>query len=415
MLKFGRCDAGRSSKEFGEMSESVRERTGRHGTVVVQEAFVREELERILGSSEFSASKRCQEFLRYVVDKTLAGHADDLKERTIGVELLGRPSSYEPSTDASVRVKAGEVRKRLHLYYNGPGLHDRLRIEMPAGGYVPDFLLVPTPVETLPTPEAVPARTRSRTRWVVAGIIVILLGVVLGVPRWQAQSQVLQRFWAPALSDDSPVLLCISPVPVYGLHPDVEAGIRKATGPEDFISLPGNFVGRGDVLALGRLTAMFGEMGHKYRIRLGNEVSFHDLKDSPLVLIGYSYTKWNELNRGLRFLIDTTHRPPAITDDGKLTEWVLPTQKPDRSTDEDYAIITRLLHPDTGELLVSMAGITQYGSEAASDLVTDAGRLQQVLEALPAGWEKRNLQLVLRVRVISGAPGSSTVVATHVW
>ena len=98
-----------------------------------------------------------------------------------------------------------------------------------------------------------------------------------------------------------------------------------------------------------------------------------------------------------------------------MTEWVLPTEKPDRSTDEDYAIITRLLHPDTGELLVSLTGITQYGSEAASDLVSDTGRLQQALDTLPAGWEKKNLQLVLRVRVISGAPGSSVIVASHLW
>jgi hypothetical protein len=379
----------------------------------VQEAVVREELERVLESAEFSSSRRCQEFLRYVVDKTLAGHADDLKERTIGIELLGRPASYEPSTDASVRVKASEVRRRLNLYYNGPGLHDGLRIELPAGGYVPDFLPAPAPMA--PVAVETPSNARPRKRWVLAGATMLLAGVTLWGVRWHAQSSVLQRFWAPALSDDSPVLLCISPVPVYGLHPDVEAGVRKATVPEDFISLPESFVGRGDVLALGRLTSMFGEMGHKYRIRLGNEVSFHDLKDSPLVLIGYSYTKWNELNRGLRFLIDTSHRPPAITDNGKLTEFVLPVQNPDRSTSEDYAIITRLLHPDTGELLVSMAGITQYGSEAASDLVTDAGRLQQVLESLPEGWEKKNMQLVLRVHVISGASGTSTVVATHVW
>ena len=121
------------------MYESVRERTTRHG-VAVAETAVREELQRVLESGEFSSSKRCQEFLRYVVDKTLAGHADDLKERTIGVELLGRPTTYEPSIDASVRVKAGEVRKRLHLYYNGAGLQDGLRIDLPAGGYVPEFL-----------------------------------------------------------------------------------------------------------------------------------------------------------------------------------------------------------------------------------------------------------------------------------
>jgi len=395
------------------MPQSERERITRHGAV--EETAVREELQRILESGEFSSSKRCQEFLRYVVDKTLSGHAEDLKERTIGVELLGRPTTYEPSIDASVRVKAGEVRKRLHLYYNAAGVHDGVRIDLPAGGYVPEFFPAAAPVVAAPSKETTFQSSKSRQPWVLAGFVITLVGVVLWFSRWQTESAALQRFWAPALNDDSPVLLCVSPVPVYGLHPDVEAGARKISGLDDFIPLPNNFIGRGDVLALGRLTSMFGELGHKYRIRMGNEVSFHDLKDSPLVLIGYSYTKWNELNRGLRFLIDTSHRPAAITDGGKVTEWVLPTEKPDRSTDEDYAIITRLLHPDTGELLVSLTGITQYGSEAASDLVTDTGRLQQALDTLPAGWEKKNLQLVLRVRVISGAPGSSVIVASHLW
>jgi hypothetical protein len=160
---------------------------------------------------------------------------------------------------------------------------------------------------------------------------------------------------------------------------------------------------------------MFAEMRHKYRIRLGEEVSFHDLRDTPSVLIGYSYTKWNELNRGLRYLIDTSHRPPRITDNGQSTNWTLPNLKPDRTTDEDYAIAARLWHPDTGKLVVVVAGITQYGSEAASDLVTDSVRLGAALQGVPAGWEKKNLEFVLHVRVISGAPGSSTVVAKHLW
>jgi hypothetical protein len=226
---------------------------------------------------------------------------------------------------------------------------------------------------------------------------------------------VLDRFWAPALAASSPVLLCISPVPVYGLHPDVEASKRPPSGPEDFVALPQNFVGSGDVLALGRVTSMFANMRHKYRIRLGDEVSFHDLRDSPSVLIGYSYTKWNELNRGLRFLIDTSRSPPRITDKGQPTQWALTNLKADRSTDEDYAIVSRLLRSDTSELLVVIAGITRYGSEAASDLVTDPDRLESALQGLPAGWEKKNLELVLHVRVISGAPGSSTVVAKHIW
>src|SRR5215471_5297873 len=74
------------------------------------EKQIREELERVLTSHEFRTSKRSQDFLRYVTENTLQGHADMLKERTIGIEVFGRSTSYEPSDDATVRVKAGEVR-----------------------------------------------------------------------------------------------------------------------------------------------------------------------------------------------------------------------------------------------------------------------------------------------------------------
>ena len=381
--------------------------------VSVDETLVRRQLERIFQSPEFASSKRCQEFLRHVVEKTLAGHAEDLKERTIGIELLGRPSSYEPSTDASVRVKAGEVRKRLHMYYSGPGSVDELRIELAAGGYVPDF--IPAPVSVADHAAILPPKKRSRAPLVLICAVIVLLGLALFKFRARGPENVLNQFWAQALAAPSPVLLCISPVPVYGLHPDVETSNRKPVTAGDFVLLPQNFVGGGDVLALGRMTSMFADMRHKYRVRLGNEVSFHDLKDSPSVLIGYSYTKWNELNRGLRYLIDTSGRTPIITDNGQPTTWALPNLKPDRSTDEDYAIVSRLWHPDTSELLVVIAGITQYGSEAASELVTDPERLAAAIKGLPSGWQNRNLELVLHVRVISGSPGSATVVARHVW
>ena len=74
-----------------------------------------------------------------MVENTLQGHGDMLKERTIGIEVFGRPTSYDPSDDATVRVKAGEVRKRLGLYYSEHGSGNPLRIELPSGTYVPEF------------------------------------------------------------------------------------------------------------------------------------------------------------------------------------------------------------------------------------------------------------------------------------
>ena len=70
----------------------------------VSEEAVREELTRVLSCHEFRSSKRSQEFLRYVVEHTLSGRTDMLKERTIGIEVFGRSTSYEPSDDATVRA-----------------------------------------------------------------------------------------------------------------------------------------------------------------------------------------------------------------------------------------------------------------------------------------------------------------------
>jgi hypothetical protein len=104
---------------------------------------VAEELERVCDSAHFRTSRRSCEFLQYIVRVTLDGRVDSLKERSIGIDLFGRDSSYEPSSDATVRVRANEVRKRLSSYYASSAASSEartLRIDLPTGSYVPRFL-----------------------------------------------------------------------------------------------------------------------------------------------------------------------------------------------------------------------------------------------------------------------------------
>jgi hypothetical protein len=75
------------------------------------------ELERILESPPFRTSSRSKQFLSYVVLNTLNGHVENLKERTIGVEVFQRDPDYATGDDSVVRVNAGEVRRRLEQYY----------------------------------------------------------------------------------------------------------------------------------------------------------------------------------------------------------------------------------------------------------------------------------------------------------
>jgi hypothetical protein len=72
-----------------------------------QVQLIRNELESIIASDAFTGSKRCQDFLRLVVDHTLAGDLDELRERMIGVEMFHRPADYDTSNDAVVRVRDG--------------------------------------------------------------------------------------------------------------------------------------------------------------------------------------------------------------------------------------------------------------------------------------------------------------------
>jgi len=137
------------------------------GTGEIAPDAIRAALEQVLASTEFRASRRCQEFLRFVVDTTLAGNAQMLKERTIGVEVFGRAAAYDPGNDSTVRVKAGEVRKRLHMYYTGPGAANPVRIDLPAGGYVPEFhrAPVPPPDQGVAVAPAAPAGAISHLCW----------------------------------------------------------------------------------------------------------------------------------------------------------------------------------------------------------------------------------------------------------
>ena len=100
---------------------------------------VREQLERILRSDSFSTAGRHSRLLRYLVERTLAGDGEQLKEYVLGTEVFDRRADYDPRIDSIVRVEARRLRRRLDEYYRGPGAHDPILITIPKGTYVPEF------------------------------------------------------------------------------------------------------------------------------------------------------------------------------------------------------------------------------------------------------------------------------------
>jgi TolB-like protein len=143
---------------------------------------VRAELERILASRSFESAGRSSEFLRFVVEQHLAGAADRLKGYTIAIEVFRRPPEFDAQSDPLVRVEAGRLRRRLLEYYAAEGHSDPLRIELPRGGYAPQFRRA-TPLESTGTltPAAPPRgrRWRRRVRAFAGSLLILLLAALV--------------------------------------------------------------------------------------------------------------------------------------------------------------------------------------------------------------------------------------------
>jgi TolB-like protein/Tfp pilus assembly protein PilF len=103
------------------------------------EEAIRRELDLILKSRSFRQVDRLQRFLAFIVEETLSGRGDVLKEYPIGVDVFGKDSSFDPRMDPIVRVQARRLRIRLANYYRDEGHGDGIVIELPKGGYTPTF------------------------------------------------------------------------------------------------------------------------------------------------------------------------------------------------------------------------------------------------------------------------------------
>lgn len=124
--------------------------------------LVHQHLKEVLASHAFAGSQRAQEFLQLIVGHALEGQIDSLRERMIGAEMFGRPVGYDTGSDSVVRVKATEVRKKLAQYYLEEAVKPALRVELPAGHYVPRFHFDPLKTAAQAPADAVPSNSTGQ-------------------------------------------------------------------------------------------------------------------------------------------------------------------------------------------------------------------------------------------------------------
>ena len=120
----------------------------------VEEEVTRLEIHRILDSDTFRSSDVLRRLLRFLADKSIAGEADQLKEYTIGLDAFGKPPSYDPRSDAIVRLQAGRLRQKLAEYYRTEGKEDPLVVDLPKGHFKLTWQARPVAVAPVIQPDA---------------------------------------------------------------------------------------------------------------------------------------------------------------------------------------------------------------------------------------------------------------------
>lgn len=143
----------------------------------------RDELDAVLRSRSFQQAPTLAALLAYLCHKRFAGEASQIKEYSIGAEVLRRGPSFDPDTDSIVRVEINRLRKRLAAWYAAEGASRPLRIVIPVGQYVPDFQPAPAPVAhqppAIPADGAPESRPPHRAPWLARPTALLALAAVV--------------------------------------------------------------------------------------------------------------------------------------------------------------------------------------------------------------------------------------------
>jgi hypothetical protein len=413
--------------------------------------MIRGQLELLVRDEVFRSSKRSVAFLKYVVEQTLNGSADQIKERTIGIEVFGRDPSYDTSLDHIVRTAATELRKKLATYYVDEKHRNELRMGLVPGSYIPRFSLpgsarhgvlepgsevenAEAPLETqiphihfgtvaLPAhPGPAKEIAKPKHRWIPAVVLATVAALAMGLYSWLHRPDPADLFWSPVLETPGAVLL------VVGDHPNGPPTLPEANGTGGVVTpVPSSdssqTVPFADTVTIARVVGALEARKKNVLIRRGNSSSFSDLREGAVVLIGAFNNEWSlRLTRPLRYSLamDPDQHLIYIRDarNPSSRAWSWGTNQPSEPITganspkiQDFALISRIRDSETGHVVVVIGGLYTYGTQAAGEFLTDPEMMKAIAGQMRPKGAGQNLQIVLGTTVTDGTPGPPKVLA----
>lgn len=451
------------------------------GTLVEKEALLGSDprwklVELIIASQTFARAARLSQFLAYVSERALTGRTDEINEQNIGEHVFERPSGYDPGQDNIVRVQASRLRQRLEAFFSEEGAGEELRVVIPKGGYVPQFVasqvrqirvhenesvavqeiaeeLPPKRVLTQAVAEVSVPVTRRR-RWPYTVILCFFALNFLGIIYMHQHGKTASfsffglRFLVLQEDSTNPLWgqifekgLATVIVPADSGLVVYESQANKTISLADYLS--GNvqtvpdinptatfdkptskttyrYTSIVDLETATRLSQLADALlqGHS-KIRYARDLKLEDLKGENAVLIGdKGANPWVELfepKMNFLFGIDrTTHNSVITNKNPQSGEPAAYYRDPNDPSHPAYGLIALVPNLDrTGNVLI-LEGATMPGTEAASDFAFDGKRLMALLHPYIKKGSLPHFEILLQTTVVGGSAPESKVLAFRI-
>lgn len=398
---------------------------------VTEESQIQTELERIVASAKFRDSAALRELLRYVVERTLAGRENEIKEYNLGLEVFHRPPEYDPRRDAIVRVQASLLRKKLAAYYSDEGSDSELHIDLPRGGYIPRFVPArsPEPVSVLPVVE-----TTSQPRgfaWSAFALGIAVASVAaFGAYRFAAKPMTApvepsagRAVWGSMLDKDRPIIVGVGMPRFYSggggfyvrdVQQNEDAGIpnerllqiERALGFRMKVH-DSVYTGVGEAMGAARIGRWLDRIGARAEMANSHDLGPSDLDGKDLVVISSMrfQTILHQMNLPTMFPFDDSgagrliNRNPAP---GEQTSFE--TIDSGQGVSVTHALLTVLNGVRPGTRILYAGGIHSWATNGATQFAVDAAKLRDLEDRLsrdpengPRGRRSSSFEVLLRV------------------
>jgi len=403
----------------------------------------REELQRLAASRTLRDSEAVRKLLLYLGDASLEDRAEQLKEYTVGVEALGRPSHYDPRTDSSARALAARLRRKLEEYYAEEGAYSLIRVGFPKGGFKLTFDHLPN---LSPPADPVAAVTRwKRIAGVCLGASLLSISLLFfrGRPAGQASALPwnadLEALWQPFLDERIPIVVSFGS-PLFVSMPnafvrwpainDWESALRsdEVNGLASYLRAPlqgkarfapnFDYAGIGDVhgaFLIARLLAS--KKPEQLSLKRGIVLSWEDIKNNHLVFIGNgkNQEKLRDILADRDFAVGEAAVRNLKPQPGEPLEF---RETIDERTGEirgDYALLTFLPGLEQGRYMLLLSAMNTETIWGAVEAVTNPKFVTPLVAHLRYGGKlPRAFQVVVKIMLGAGVPVEVSYATHHV-